>query len=253
MQKENIYDYLEQLGLDKKEADVYLALLELGESQIVPISNKAKLPRTTTYHILERLRDHKLIEIIQKKTRRLYSPYPPRNLITLLSAQKDQAEEKLTSFRNVLPDLTRLYQISPFQPKVRFFQDQEIRQIYEEILETASDENWYVGETTKIVNILGERYLQGWIKRRVAKGIRSKSIRVEKEEMADPLFLGSKEYLRTVRYAPPDFKCPTHILIYGDNVAFITTGKENFGLVISSRETATSMRNWFMQLWKVSK
>jgi sugar-specific transcriptional regulator TrmB len=249
----DIKSYLKQLNLTENEIAVYLALLELGESKIIPITKKVALPRTTVYHILEKLRDKKLIEIIQTTTRRIYAPYPPRNILTLLKHKRAKIDEEIDTLERSLPELNRLYEISPFQPKVRFFPGKEIRQIYDEILEAGVDESWYVGETNKIVKALGEKYLQRWIKRRVKMGIRSKSIRVGKEESQEPIFSGKKEFLREIKYAPEDFKCPTHILIYGDNVAIITTGEENFGVVITSREFAESMRNWFKQLWKISK
>jgi len=44
---------LEKLGLNEKEARVYLALLELGESNIQGLSAKSSVKRTTVYDILE--------------------------------------------------------------------------------------------------------------------------------------------------------------------------------------------------------
>jgi sugar-specific transcriptional regulator TrmB len=239
--------------LDDKEIKVYLALLELGETHIVPITEKVELPRTTVFHILERLKFHKLIEKIPKKTRSLYIPYPPKKIANLIELEKSQAEERLKSFHLVLPELSKLYTASPFEPKIRFFRGREMREIYEEILTAGVDESWYVGEANKIVQALGEEYLKKWIQRRVKIGIKSRSIRVKKEESPEPIFSGQKKYLRQIRYAPEDFESPMHILIYGNNTAYISTGQENFGLVISSQELAKTMRNWFKELWKAAK
>ncbi len=249
----NIKTYLKQLNLSENEIKVYLALLELGETKIVPITKRVELPRTTVYHILEKLRDKKLIEIIQTTTRRIYTPLPPRNILTLLKTKKENLSEQIDSLEHSIPELNRLYEISPFQPKVRFFPGMEIRKVYEEILEAGVDESWYVGEASKIVEALGSNYLKRWIKRRVEAGIKSKSVRIKEEELKEPIFGATKDFLREIRYAPKDFKSPTHILVYGDHVAIITTGEENFGVVITSREFAISMRNWFKQLWKISK
>jgi len=249
----NLEQYLKQLGLKDKEIKVYLVLLELGESQIMPIVEKVGLPRTTVFHILERLKINKLIEIIHRKTRSIYTPYPPKKIANILELKKAETEEKIKSFNLALPEFSKLYTVSPFEPKIRFFRGSEIRDIYEEILIAGVDEERYVGEAKKIVSALGEEYLKQWIDRRVRKGIRSKSIRVKKEESEQPIFSGQKEYLRQIRYAPEGFESPMHILIYGNNVAYISTEEENFGLVISSLELARTMRNWFQQLWKMSK
>ena len=50
-----IQDVLKSIGLDDKEARVYMALLELGTATVHPIANKAEIKRPTTYLILEQL------------------------------------------------------------------------------------------------------------------------------------------------------------------------------------------------------
>lgn len=248
----DLQNYLLQIGLNTKEIDVYLACLGLGEGSIVPIVAKTKLPRTTVFHILERLRVEKLIEIIETGTRRLYTPYPPRAILTRLQNKKVKLDEEIGAFEHSLPELLRLYDVSPFQPKVRMFKGEDIRAIFEDITSSPIDLVEYVGETTNIVSVTGERWLKTWIKKRADLGIKSRSIRIAAQEIEDPMYGQSKELMRTVRYAPAGFLAPTQIYIYGDSVALITTLEEGFGVIITSREYATTMRNWFRELWKVS-
>ena len=46
---------LEQLGLNKEEAKIYLAVLELGGSYVSVIAKKAKVHRVACYYTLEKL------------------------------------------------------------------------------------------------------------------------------------------------------------------------------------------------------
>ena len=46
---------LTQLGLSEKEADVYLAALELGMAPASVIAKKSRIKRTTVHEILKRL------------------------------------------------------------------------------------------------------------------------------------------------------------------------------------------------------
>ena len=247
-----ISEYLRQLGLNEKEDKVYLVCLELGESTITLIFKKSGYPKTTVYFVLEKLEEKGLIEIFEHNNKFEYVPNPPKSLVGLFKEKQAKLQDDIEGLEKVIPELNQLYGRAPFQPKARLFNGQEeLRKIYEEILEMPIDEEWYVGETSKIVEALGVQYLKNWITRRVKKKIRSKSIRVRSEEAKEPEFV-SKEYLRQVRYAPADFRSPTHILIYGDNVAIITTREENFGLVVTSREYASTMKSWFEQLWRVS-
>ncbi|MDD5731705.1 MAG: helix-turn-helix domain-containing protein [Patescibacteria group bacterium] len=248
-----IEQYLEKIGLNQKEASIYLACLELGQSAILPITKKVRLPRTTAFHLLERLEKRKLIEISENKSRRIYSAYPPKNILKILKQEKEKANLEIESFEKVLPELTAIYGTTPFLPKTRIFEGEEIKDIYEEILESQIKEILYVGETKELASIVGEGFLRSFVRRKVEKDIFTRSIRVRSSETKEEYLQPKKEYLREARFAPSGFHSPTHIYIYGDNVAILTSAKENFGFVITSREYAKTMKNWFEQLWNVSK
>ena len=64
-------------GLDRREASVYLTLLDLGEASVQTIASKARLERTGTYDILARLVARQLVRVTTaaKRTRfRVESP-----------------------------------------------------------------------------------------------------------------------------------------------------------------------------------
>lgn len=250
---ETLIQQLQELGLDDKEIEVYLSCLEVGESHIMPIVEKAKLPRTTVFHILDRLEKRGLIEAVLKGSRHIYTPYPPKHLLSVLNSEKEDIESRINSIDKVLPELAGLFKMSALQPKVRIFQGIELRKIYEEILEEPIDEVLYVGNVQRFETVVGSQWLKNWIEKRVAKNIKSKAIRIKTGEIDIPTYVKEKDYKRAIRFAPDGFECPTHIIIYGDNIGFMTTGQEHFGLVVTSREIAESMVNWFNQLWKISK
>lgn len=243
-----------KLGLDEKDVKVYLALLEMGETHIVPLAEKVNLPRNTVVYILENLESKGLLEILQRTSRRVYIPNPPDAILHLAKRQKEEAIEREKTAKMILPELKRLYSVSAVEPSMRFFKGQEeIRQIYDEMVESGEKEIIYAGEYDKMVEVIGKRYLENVIKRRIAKGIKTRSVRVRSAEVDEPIFQSPKETIREIRYAPKDFVSPGHITIYQNTVAVITTAKENFGFVVTSREYAITMRSWFEQLWKVSK
>ncbi|HSI21100.1 MAG TPA: helix-turn-helix domain-containing protein [Verrucomicrobiae bacterium] len=243
-------EYLKKLGLGAKEARTYLACLELGESNIVPIAEKVKLPRTSVAYLLEKLQEEGLIEILERRGRKHYIPYPPRNILTKFKEKEEQAKEHSASFAQLVPELNRLYENTPHQPKVRIFKGEELRDIYEEMLNTKPKEICYVGSTKQIEEVVGARFLQDWVKRRAAAGIWTRAIRVKSEEPKDSVYAAGKEGQRDVRYAPTGFKSPANILIYGDTVVVVTTAKESFGVVTTSPDYATSMQSWFEELWE---
>ena len=249
-----IKSYLKAIGLEEKEIKTYITSLELKEASLAQISKKVSLPRSTVQYLLGKLKKRGLLEIVAKDTKHLYIANPPREVLTLLKNKQNKLNEQILKFEESLPELNQIYSTSLFQPRTRFFQGEEIRKIYEEILDSPIDETLFIGSMEKTADAVGKKYLQNWMKRRAQLKIKTKAIRTRSGEMPDPIISASRQgLLRTMRLAPEGFESPSHIIIYGDNVAIITTSNENFGLVITSREYAITMKNIFKEVWKNSK
>jgi sugar-specific transcriptional regulator TrmB len=246
-----IKEILKKLDLSDKEITTYLALLELGnETHIFPISRKAKLPRTTVFHVLDRLHEEGLVSVLDRHGRRIYSPTPPEQIVKSLEKRHAELGEQVAAVKSSLPELLKLFAISDYQPKVKVYQGEEIREIYEELLNSSEKEQWYIGGVKPIEDLLGKRYLADWIKRRIAAGIASKAIRTRSTETPDTINSNSgKEFMREVRYAPEGFNLGAHVIIAGNKIAMITTAKESYGILIDSRDIATTMKSWFTSLW----
>lgn len=248
-----IDDLFESFGLTAKQQRVYKACLERGESTIMPIARSAGLPRTTISYILEQLDETGLILILKKNNRKLYVPTPPRKILTLLRQKQTELETQTQMLTESLPELNRLLGSNRSDAQVRIYTGQnEVRQIYEEILDAPIREVWYVGDTSQIRDALGDRYLKQWIRKRIVKKIHAKAIRIRQGELPDPEYVYRTEGLRTTRFAPEGFVSPANILIFANTVLILTTAKESLGIAVTSKDFATSMKNWFQQLWKIS-
>ncbi len=247
-----LQETLEKLGLDGKEIATYLAALELSECTIVPLVKKTGIVRTTLVYVLEKLQTKGLIEIVQHATHKRYIAVSPKSLISLIRKKGAQLEMQAQQLEEVLPELNQLFRSSPFQPRVQVFKGEELRDLYNDIIDQPINEMCYVGNTTNISLAVGDRFLRDWIRRRAAKQIKARAIRIRSGEQETDEYVGTKELLRTIRYAPEGFTSPSVILIYGDSVAVVTTAKESFGVVTTSRDYAESMRSWFKELWKIS-
>ncbi|EKD46576.1 MAG: transcriptional regulator, TrmB [uncultured bacterium] len=249
----DIEKQLESLGLKPQETKIYLECLEKGESKLAQICRDLKIPRSTAKYSLEKLQRQGLLNIVQKNKSQLYVALPPKHIISTLKSQKEKIDEQIETIQNSLPQLNHIYSSSSHEPRVRYFKDKEIRNIYEEILDSPIDETLFIGEMDKTAEVIGLNYLKSWMKRRSELRIKTRAIRVEKGELKDSMVNSdSKKYLRSVRLAPANFESPNHIIIYGNNVATISTTKENFGFVITSNEYAITMKNLFKEVWRNS-
>src|SRR3989338_11363254 len=108
-----------KFGLAEKEAKVYLACLELGDSVASDIALKSNLPRTLVYDILERLIDLGLISYAIKANRKVFRAADPDEFLRI-------AHEKEEAINEALPELKRLQKIKGVKrPKVEVYEGKE--------------------------------------------------------------------------------------------------------------------------------
>lgn len=131
---------LKNLGLSDKEAKVYLAALELGSASIMEIAKQAHLNRPTTYVIMDALIKRGLASSFHKGKKRYFSAESPDRLLSLLRLKEKEAQEQEREFKNILPELKKIYEMAGEAPKVRFFEGKKgIEAIQEDILRTKID------------------------------------------------------------------------------------------------------------------
>lgn len=243
---EEITKSLEKLGLNDKESRVYIAALEMGKFSVLALANKTSIKRPTCYLILDELVKKGLVSTFPKAKKVIYVAEHP-NVILKRSADSYALAKQL------MPELQALISTTSEKPELKVYSGQKgIQQIYEDVLEQGKD-FYYIASVQDLVEAVGSDFLDEWIKRRIEKNIKSVSIRMRETEMPDiPLYVGSPETLRTVRYAPSGFKTPYTIFIYGKKAAFISTKKDLFGFIVESADLAISMKALFDVVWEIS-
>ena len=138
-------------------------------------------------------------------------------------------------------------------PVIKFYHGQKgVQNIYEDTLSTKEKTVYYVASTKQHIEMAGEDFMRDFVRRRIAKKIKSVSIRMREEEIDERLYKGNKEHLREVRYAPEDIYIPDTVMLYSNKVAIVSTAKENFGFIIESPELYQTLLGFFQALWRIS-
>lgn len=234
-----IQDELVAYGLTKKEAAVYLATLELGESTVNAIARKAGIFRTYCYDILKSLSEQGLVSSIVKRSVTYYEAVDPRKFVELLK----EKEERIT---DVLPQLQLLKGTVEHKPSTILFEGKEgIKSLHLDILQTGKD-HVVLGSTTAIIENLGS-WFEYYVKERVRKNI---CVRVLTDDTAfsRKRHRSADEELRTVRFWKRPLNTATYI--YGSKIAMITYGRKVFGVIIDSEELANTQLQAFDALWE---
>lgn len=125
-----------KFGLNGKEIDVFLKLLELGSQSVSILAKSCKIPRPTMYLILEKLKKKSMILEFEKFGIKYAKAVSPKDLFLVLERKKYEIEETRKILKNSIPELEKLENKLSITPKVRFYEGiKEVEKIYENIIQ----------------------------------------------------------------------------------------------------------------------
>ena len=235
---------LEKLNLTKKEAQLYLALLELGEANLQEIANKSKIKRTTVYDVLDSLKAKGLISTTKKGKRVYYYAENPKQIEKIF-------EEKINVLNGILPELLSVANLIDKKPKIQFFEGEEgIKNIYRDTLEYKNQEilAWVSPEPIKHfdINWLWDEY----VPRRLENKIWTRSFAPNVKEMKHVQGYDEK-HLRQMRLIDmdKDLYFEVEINLYGGSKIGIMSFKEEFGLIVESKKIHNTLKAIFELQW----
>ncbi len=236
---------LEKLGLSEKESKIYTAGLGLGKFSVAAISEKTGIKRPTCYLVLEDLKQKGLITTFPKARKVIYVAEHPNNLLKNSADAYDLAKQ-------LMPELQNIMGTGVEKPALKVYMGQKgIQNIFEDILSEGKD-FYQIVSVSDLVAAVGKEFLDDWILKRVAKGMKSVAVRIKDGEMNFKLYENTLNTPRTIRYSPEGFKMPYTMFIYGKKVAFISKDRELFGFIVESTDMAASMKVLFDVVWGVS-
>lgn len=118
-------DDLQDIGLSQVEAQVYVAISELGPSSVLQISKQSRLNRSTIYNSLQSLLDKKLVSQTPKGKKIFYVAGTGEDLKKMLT-------DKIKIVDNLLPELNALTKSSSDKPVIHYYEGFEgIQRIHE--------------------------------------------------------------------------------------------------------------------------
>lgn len=231
---------LEKLGLNTNEAKIYLALLEIGQSQAGKISKKAQINRTSVYDTIERLIEKGLVTYVIQANKKVFQPVVPRKILERLKEQEKLAEE-------ILPELEIIHKSSREKEGSNIYKGKKgIKSIMWDILECKE----YVafGSGGQFLEVMGHDFLifqkekqKRKMKSRVILGESSRKQRIVTEAYAQFRFVDDK------------YMNPTTTWVYNDKIAIVIWSLTPIATVIQSKNAAKSYRSYFELLWQTAK
>jgi sugar-specific transcriptional regulator TrmB len=238
----NIQESLQNLGLNDKQAKVYMALLELGQVTAYAVAERSGLKRPTVYVILEELRQKGLVLKIPHVKKQLFSAKPPDEFF-------GEAEERLRIARRALPELLAMTSGAK-KPKTLYYEGEKgVRDFLDYGLEKVAG-NEFVGFyahaeniSKELLSIVDEYNLK--LKR---KNIGIRGIAPEHPTLAY-YRKQDKEYKRNMKIVPYDTYSANISVDVGPSFVRIFAPKDMQGVIIENPDIARTMKQIFEMVW----
>lgn len=230
---------LQHLGLNEKQAKVYLACLQLGKGSVPAISGKAGTKRPTTYLLLEELRMKGLVNLLPRAQKVLYTANSPEQLL-------EEQREKERMIKANMPELMAMFNTKMEKPKVTYYQgEHNVVKLYGEIFKE-KDIMFY----GSIASISSEVYKQV---EKYLHYIKKENLSVREILQADEKSLKfaqeNNSETHQIKILPENQKMPTDNMIFGNKVAIITYKDEPMAVVIESSDVVETYKSMFEMVW----
>jgi len=243
-----IIEVLEQLGLTKREAEVYLHALKFGPSTPSSIANKVDIKRPNIYDIVKSLERKGLINYQLINRKKLIVASDPEKIEELI-------KQKANLAKNLVPVLKNLDPEGSFQGKITFYQGKKsMVNLFNEALEMKNKELLGLWSAKDMDKILDKRTIEKFIAKRIKKEIKLKTAHpIEKESLYDLEVKTEKgKRLTQIAYIPDSYTFSLSMQIYDDTVAFYSSKKESYGFKVESKEFAEVLKMLYDNLWQNS-
>lgn len=244
LQSEEVNEALTSFGLLPNEQAVYLALLSYGPNTITPLGRSLHLPITTVQSIANRLHERGLLQITKNKSRHIYSALDPIVLKKII-------EERLREVSTVIPLLKTLETNVKSTNKISIYYRERVADILQSALQTKQKTIYEIVAAQDFQKLIGEKF--HFTRRRVAKNIQLKSLRVIKREIKKYDNDSNRRELREARFLPTQLTFHASIIMWDDTVAFFSTKEEGLAWTVESKVLRETFQQLFDLLWEIGR
>jgi len=227
-------EVLDNLGFEKREIEIYLALLKKENMTALEISRGAKIDRTTTYDLLEKMAEKGYVSsIILNKTKH-FNALKPKELLNVFL-------EKCSSLEKVLPQLNNLSQ-EKINVDIQMYQGKKgILAILKQLISSKLDYR-VIGINEEFENIIGYFNDHGLIE--IDKWHVKEQGIVDKKSKFKKAKNGEYHYIKEINF-------PVTTLLFGTQTFFLFWQHPYFAIKIDNKEFSRAQNKYFELLWRI--
>jgi len=240
---------LQEIGFNEKEARVYLASLELGQSTVQKISQKAGVNRATAYFIIESLTKKGLMSSFHQNKKQFFIAADPNRLSELLEQQKESVKKNEKKLKELLPQLQSIDTKQKNRPVVKYYEGKEgILTMLEEFLKAKEGVISMAYSVDAVKGVFTEEEAKRYKNKATKKNIKRKVIYTYKDGA-----LEKASESKRIKVPFNIFPIKSDIAIYDDKIRIASLGKRLVGIIIEDREIAESFKAILDLAWEGAK
>lgn len=241
---QEILSAMQNLAIDEKQANVYLACLELGTATIQEVADKSGIKRTSIYNFLDEMKQKGLISEITQDRRTLLVAEDPHHLV-------ERARMNVSKMENLLPDLMSIYNLPGNKPKVRFYTGVEgIKKLYMEEVINADGKIYGFSDYEKMFEAITDwAWLWSFPEERKKRNLPFLNI-AKYGPRGIEIQAKDKEQLRETKLVT-NVEFDTEINIFGNKVAMMSFRRPYAAVLIEDRAIATTFKSAWKLLWNI--
>lgn len=230
---------LEEIGLTRQQAEIYLALLRKGPSTASTIAAETGIDRATTYRFLDGLIQRGFVSYVITNNIKYFSAAHPEKLVLDL-------HEKEAHLKQILPELISSMHLPKEEATtVELFKGKEgVKTVLKDILKEGKPYT-YIGEVEKYYETLGP-YAEAWLRQVERLRIKGRLVLTEGSKFT----LAKTERCRLIS---KDYISKIATWTYGNKTALFIWATPLHAVVINNKDVTESNLNLFNYLWKLSK
>lgn len=241
-------EILQEAGLTKAEAQIYVILVKNSPCPPPKLADLAGESRTNTYKLLDSLEEKGLVSRDESQKKLRYWANNPSNLLENLKKQRAEVEAAEKRYQDSLPSMIDEYFKYSEQPSIRYFHGKDgVKEVYADQLSTSAPVTFIY--SPDVVKSFGASEMHAirnqFPKRGIDRHVFFPDVdpRIGPDEKTIPIDQ-SDEIMRTTRtwLNEGDLNAPVEWAVYGNKLSIISLGTEFIGMVIESPQITASFR-----------
>jgi HTH-type transcriptional regulator, sugar sensing transcriptional regulator len=234
---------LKTIGLTEKEAQVYLAALELGETNINRLAEKSKVKRTTVYLAVDALKQKGLISEVKRNRKTWFLAEDPRIMETILSERKNLLAK-------IMPELLSFDNLLDKKPGIQYYEgDEGIKTAYKQTLNYPGTEIAAIYSNDFMTDFDESFFRDYYIPQRIKNKNLARTLFPDTPVMRG-WAANDQKHLRLSKFLPSDkFIIKVEMSTFGNRKTLLVSYKEKFAIIIESKLIHDSFKGIFETMW----